>query len=56
MGSEFRGDIVYLGCDLYLNLGPLFLFAFEDGGGIPGEILDLGDGRIAGAARDPCRG
>lgn len=43
---------MYLGCDLDLNLGPLFLFAFEDGGGVPGEILELVDGRIAGAARD----
>lgn len=56
MGQRgFRGDIVHLGRDLDLNLGPLFLLTFEDGGGVPGEILDLVDGRVTTAARDPGR-
>lgn len=45
-------DIAYLGRDLDLNLGPLFFLAFEDGGGVPREILQLVDGRIAAATRD----
>ena len=46
-------DAAYLGRDLDLNLGPLFLFAFEDGGCVSREILQLVDGRVAAAARDP---
>ena len=53
-GSELRENIAYLGRDLGLNLSPLFLLAFEDGGDITGEILQLADGRIAIATRDPC--
>jgi len=60
IGIEYCGggcggdmDTAYLGRDLDLNLGPLFLFAFEDGGGVPREILQLVDGRIAAATRDP---
>jgi hypothetical protein len=52
-GNGSRDDIAYLGRDLDLNLGPLFLFAFEDRGGVPREILQFVDGRVAGAARDP---
>jgi len=48
-----RDDIAYLGGDLSLNLGPLFFFSLEDGGGVPREILQLVDGRVAAAARDP---
>jgi len=49
-----RIDVAHLGCDLDLNLGPLFFFAFEDGGGVPGEILYfIIDGRVTVAARDP---
>ena len=55
-GFRSRGDIVHLGRDLDLNLGPLFFFAFEDGGGISGEILELVDGRVAAAARDASGG
>jgi hypothetical protein len=51
--SELRGDIVYLGRDLDLNLGPLFFFTFEDRGGVAREILQFADGRVAAAARDP---
>ena len=47
---------MYLGRNLDLNLGPLFFFAFEDRGGVPREILQLVDGRIAAAARDPSGG
>ena len=51
-----RGEIVYLGRDLDLNLRPLFFFTFEDGGGVPGEVLQLVDGRIAVTTRDRGRG
>jgi len=44
-------DTAYLGRDLDLNLSPLFLFTFEDGSGVPREILQFVDGRIAAAAR-----
>jgi hypothetical protein len=46
-------EIAYLGRDLDLNLGSLFFFAFEDGGGVPGEILQFVDGRVTAAPRDP---
>lgn len=48
-----KSEIAYFGRDLGLNLGPLLFFALEDGGGVPGEILQLADGRIAVATRDP---
>ena len=48
----FRGEIAYLGRDLDLNLCPLFFFAFEDGGGVPGKVLEFVDGRIAATTRD----
>ena len=50
------GNIAHLGRDLDLDLGPLFLLAFKDGGYISGEILELADGWIAattgGGSRD----
>ena len=46
-------EVADLGRDLDLNLGPLFLFAFEDGGGVTREVLQLVDGRVAATTRDP---